>query len=96
MKEHEKKSFWNCNDDLLKSIVNEIKEKFPAKKTDPADECLAMVEYIEERKEKHEELINEALKRNDEPFVNMLNKEPLKQLYDLIKGKEEADGKKTA
>ena len=55
-----------------------------------------MVEYIEERKEKHKELINEALKRNDEPFVNMLNKEPLKQLYDLIKGKEEADGKKTA
>ena len=96
LKEHEKKSFWNCNDDLLKSIVNEIKEKFPAKKTDPADECLAMVEYIEERKEKNKELINEALKRNDEPFVNMLNKEPLKQLYDLIKGKEEADGKKTA
>ena len=94
LKELDKKSFWNCNDDLLKSIVEELKEKF--KKTDPADECLAMVDYIERHSKKHKELIDDTLKRNDEPFVNMLDKEPLKQLYDLIRGKEEADGKKTA
>lgn len=96
LKERKRKTFLNCSDKDLNEIGAKFKETFPPTPKDPADECLAMVEYIEERKEKHKEVINEALKRNDEPFVNMLNKEPLKQLYDLIKGKEEADGKKTA
>ena len=96
LKNRNRKTFANCSDKDLNEIGAKFKETFPPASKDPADECLEMVEYIEKYKVKHKELIDDTLKRNGEPYVNMLDKEPLKQLFSLIKGKEEADGKKTA
>ena len=47
-----------------------------------------MVDFIKSNKEKHADLVNKVLQEKDLPFVDMLEKPELEELYRLIKGAE--------
>ena len=93
-----KSAFDYCKDIELKEIVGNLKARNkPAPEAETAeDKNKEMVKYIKKHEKKHKQLINEILKKNDESLLEMLDEKPLTELYNLIKGKEEADGKKTA
>ena len=47
-----------------------------------------MVDFINSNKEKHADLVNKVLQEKEAPFVDMLEKPELEELYRLIKGAE--------
>ena len=47
-----------------------------------------MINYINSNKEKHADLIDNALREKESPFVDMLEKQEIEELYRLIKGVE--------
>ena len=47
-----------------------------------------MVDFINSNKGKHADLVNKVLQEKEAPFVDMLEKPELEELYRLIKGVE--------
>ena len=84
-----KSAFDYCKDTELKEIIAGLKA-IRKKEPDPVDESQIMIDYIEKHKGKHGKLIDEILKKENEGFVSMLDKEPLTELYNLIKGVEDS------
>ena len=66
----------------LQEIVQELKEKKEVNK------LKKMIDFINSNKEKHADLIDNALREKDQPFVDMLEKQEIEELYRLIKGVE--------
>ena len=66
----------------LEEIITELKEKKELNKTKH------MIDYINSNKEKHADLVNKVLQEKEAPFVDMLEKPELEELYRLIKGAE--------
>lgn len=92
-----KSAFDYCKETELKEIGTNMKARnsHKAEKTEET-ETQIMIKYIKKYEKKHKQLISEILKKNDESLIDTLDENPLTELYNLIKGKEEADGKKTA
>ena len=66
----------------LQEIIQELKEKKEVNK------LKKMIDFINSNKEKHADLIDNALKEKDQPFVDVLEKQEIEELYRLIKGVE--------
>ena len=66
----------------LQEIIQELKEKKEVNK------LKKMIDFINSNKEKHAELIGNALRDKESPFVDMLEESEIEELYRLIKGVE--------
>ena len=66
----------------LQEIIQELKEKKEVNK------LKKMIDFINSNKEKHADLIDNALREKESPFVDTLEKQEIEELYRLIKGVE--------
>ena len=82
LKDFKKSSLKFLKKEELEEIITELKEKKELNKTKN------MVDYINSNKEKHADLVNKVLQEKEAPFVDMLEKPELEELYRLIKGAE--------
>ena len=82
LKYFKKSSLQFLKKEELEEIIAELKEKKELNKTKH------MIDYINSNKEKHADLVNKVLQEKDLPFVDMLEKPELEELYRLIKGAE--------
>ena len=82
LKYFKKSSLQFLKKEELEEIITELKEKKELNKTKH------MIDYINSNKEKHADLVNKVLQEKEAPFVDMLEKPELEELYRLIKGAE--------
>ena len=82
LKYFKKSSLQFLKKEELEEIIAELKEKKELNKTK------YMVDFINSNKEKHADLVNKVLQEKEAPFVDMLEKPELEELYRLIKGAE--------
>ena len=82
LKYFKKSSLQFLKKEELEEIIAELKEKKELNKTK------YMVDFINSNKEKHADLVNKVLQEKEAPFVDMLEKPELEELYRLLKGAE--------
>ena len=82
LKDFKKYSLKFLKKEELEEIITELKEKKELSKTKN------MIDFINSNKEKHADLVNKVLQEKEAPFVDMLEKPELEELYRLIKGAE--------